>query len=210
MVPSLAHGAPASFPWVLAFLADPVREPVSDLDRAMERYADGDDSAFDELYEGLAPRLHGHLLRLTRDPSRADDLLQQTFLRMHGARGRFTPGAEVVPWAFAIARRLFLDSIRRRRFEGPSLDDDSHVGLEPTDDGPSAEDRVAANELVARVDGVLATLPENQRVAYELVQRDGLSIAEAASVVGATVTAMKLRAHRAYTALRDALGGERP
>ncbi len=73
---------------------------------AMDRYAQGDDAAFSELYDALAPRLYGYLLRQTRNNARAEDLTQQTFLQMHCARGRFVRGADVVPWAFAIARRL--------------------------------------------------------------------------------------------------------
>src|SRR4051812_45087970 len=73
---------------------------------AMERYAAGDDEAFSELYDALSPRLLNFLTRQTRDSSRAEDLLQQTMLQIHCARGRFLRGADVLPWAFAIARRL--------------------------------------------------------------------------------------------------------
>src|SRR5688572_13668741 len=62
---------------------------------AMERYAAGDDGAFGDLYDALAPRLYGYLLRQTRDPVRAEDLLQQTMLQIHAMRGRFFPGADV-------------------------------------------------------------------------------------------------------------------
>src|SRR5258708_6663302 len=81
--------------------------------RAMDRYAQGDDAAFSELYDALAPRLYGYLLRQTRNNARAEDLVQQTFLQMHCARGRFLRGADVVPWAFAIARRLMIAGFRR-------------------------------------------------------------------------------------------------
>src|SRR5258708_12316377 len=79
----------------------------------MDRYANGDDGAFGDLYDLLAPRLYGYLVRQTRNTARAEDLVQQTFLQMHCARGRFVPGADVVPWAFAIARRLLIDGVRR-------------------------------------------------------------------------------------------------
>src|SRR5688572_8224274 len=91
-----------------------MRRPVSsDLDTAMDRYARGEDAAFAEVYDGLAPRLMAFLVRYTRDRARAEDVVQQTMLQIHRARGRFTPGAQVVPWAFAIARRLLIDSHRR-------------------------------------------------------------------------------------------------
>ncbi len=80
---------------------------------AMDRYACGDDAAFDELYDLLAPRLNVFLCRRVRDEALAEDLVQQTFLQMHAARRHFSQGAEVMPWAFAIARRLLIDSVRR-------------------------------------------------------------------------------------------------
>src|SRR6202044_212579 len=84
---------------------------------AMERYSKGDDAAFAVVYDAIAPRLYRFLLRQTRDPGRAEDLLQQTMLHIHRARDRFIPGAEVTPWAFAIARRLVVDGVRRGRRE---------------------------------------------------------------------------------------------
>src|SRR5258706_3960985 len=95
-------------------LVDRARDEAS---AAMDGYAAGNDAAFGDVYDALAPRLYGYLLRQTRDPGRAEDLLQQTMLQIHAARGRFFRGAEVVPWAFAIARRLLIDSYRRRRRE---------------------------------------------------------------------------------------------
>src|SRR5262245_49613028 len=83
----------------------------------MERYSAGEDSAFSELYEALAPRLFGFLQRQTRDQALAEDLLQQTLLHIHRARGRYIPGADVMPWAFAIARRLVIDWQRAHKRE---------------------------------------------------------------------------------------------
>jgi RNA polymerase sigma-70 factor (ECF subfamily) len=172
---------------------------------AMDRYAAGDDAAFEELYDLLAPRLHAFLLRRTRDGARADDLLQQTFLQMHCARQHFTRGAPVMPWAFAIARRLLIDGVRKGRRE--SFTEDGNPGdreLASPRDAPDA--LVATRRLARRVEEELARLPEAHRIAFELVQRDGLSMAEAAQVLGTTVTAVKLRAHRTYEALRERLG----
>ena len=119
-----------------------------------------------------------------------------------GARGRFLPGAQIVPWAFAIARRLLIDMHRRTGREVVAVDDDaSALSLLVALDA-RADDVAIAKELASRIAAVLARLPENQRVAFELIKRDGLSVAEAAEMLGATVPAVKLRAHRAYEALR--------
>ena len=69
----------------------------------------------------------------------------------------------------------------------------------------SADDVVIGKEMAARLEGELRRLPENQRVAFELIKNEGLSVAQAAQVLGTTVTAVKLRAHRAYEALRAVL-----
>ncbi|MDB4943131.1 MAG: polymerase sigma-70 factor, subfamily [Labilithrix sp.] len=176
------------------------------LDAAMDRYARGEDAAFEALYDGLAPRLLAFLARHTRDRARAEDVVQQTMLQIHRHRGRFEPGGQVVPWAFAIARRALVDAHRRggREVLAPT-DDDSLTRLLAAVDAP-ADDLAIAKEVAAKVNEELARLPENQRVAFELIKQDGLSVAEAAQALGTTVAAVKLRAHRAYEALREALG----
>jgi RNA polymerase sigma-70 factor (ECF subfamily) len=74
-----------------------------------------------------------------------------------------------------------------------------------------ADDVAIAKEIAVRLSQELARLPENQRVAFELIKQDGLSVAEAAQILGTTVPAVKLRAHRAYEAMRAILAelGER-
>jgi RNA polymerase sigma-70 factor (ECF subfamily) len=168
----------------------------------MQRYSTGDHSAFAVVYDALAPRLYGYLVRQTHDRARAEDLLQQTMLHIHRARDRFSPGAEVTPWAFAIARRLLVDGMRRGKREVLCADGDADPGASA---GPHADDLIVARELATRIEQALATLPQSQRAAFELIKQEGLTVAEAAQVLGTTVAAVKLRAHRAYAALRVAL-----
>jgi RNA polymerase sigma-70 factor (ECF subfamily) len=188
-----------------AHVPDEQSEARARADGAMERYAAGEDAAFGELYDALAPRLYGYLLRQTRDRARAEDLVQQTFFRIHEARGRFIPGAEVTPWAFAIARRLLIDGVRRTKREVLRADAKDTEDEEAAPDD-AADDVAYGKELEKKIQEELRRLPETQRVAFELVKQEGLSLAEAALVLGTTVTAVKLRAHRAYEALRSALG----
>ena len=184
---------------------------VDDADMAMERYANGDDAAFAELYDAIAPRLLGFLRKATRDGNAAEDLMQQAFLQIHQARGSFIPGARVMPWAFAIARRLMIDSARRRRVErGLFLDapvDDDRLTSEPTA-SVLADAVLDARRLEQRVQRRLDALPEIQRTSYELVKQEGLSLKRAAEVLGTSVTAVKVRTHRAYQALRAVLREE--
>ena len=72
------------------------------------------------------------------------------------------------------------------------------------------EQAIEARQTAQRLAGALAQLPDSQRTAFELLKQDGLTLAEAAAVLGVTATAVKLRAHRAYESLRAALGEDAP
>lgn len=182
-------------------------EPTAAVDAAMGRYAEGDDTAFAALYGGLAPRLRLFLLRLCKSPPVADDLLQETFLRVHRARASFAAGARVLPWAYAIARSVYIDHVRARAVRKESLTDrDDQPGLDVASGAENDGEQLSiARQTAARVEDVLARLPVNQREAFVLVRYEGLSIADAARVLGATEGAVKLRAFHAYEALRKAL-----
>lgn len=180
-------------------------EGLDGADTAMERYARGDAAAFADVYDAIAPRLLLFLRKATRDASAAEDLMQQTLLHMHRARGSFIPGAPVMPWACAIARRLVTDSARRRRveqrlFSEIPADDDRMMSATA-----AADDLLHALRLAGRIQQRIDALPELQRNAYQLLRHEGLSLKRAAEVLGTTVSAVKLRAHRASVALRAVL-----
>lgn len=178
------------------------RAPREEANAAMERYASGDDSAFSELYDLLAPKLHAYLLRQTRDAVRSEDLLQQTMLQLHSTRGRFMRGGEVFAWAFAIARRLLINSYRRRKREARGQE----VQSAETPALPVPADEVLDSKRLSRtIERELSRLPEAQRVAVELMKKDGLSLREVAEVLGTTSNAVKLRVHRACVTLRAAV-----
>lgn len=175
------------------------------LNGAMDRYASGDGQAFAVLHQALYPRLLAYLTRMTGSGAHASDLVQETFLRMHRARATFAPGGAVVPWAYAIARNVGLDYTRAARLrETERLPSDP--GPEMVDHGGGdAESAAIAAQAARVVEETLARLPPAQRDAFILVRYEGLSMADAAAVLGATPTAVKLRAFRAYEALRGAL-----
>jgi len=186
---------------------NPGSMPAADAELMM-RYVSGDDGAFDALYQRVGPQLHRYLLRMARDKALADDLLQLTFLKVHRARSAYVEGAAPLPWLYAIAHRTFLDEVRRVKR--------ARVRVAATDVLPeqaatlSGEDARFAREPVdaeklSQVLEALDTLPTNQRQALTLTKIEGRSIAEAATIAGTTEGAMKLRAHRAYKALRQRL-----
>jgi RNA polymerase sigma-70 factor (ECF subfamily) len=179
------------------------------LDAVMDRYAQGEDRAFDDLYRAGAPRVRGFLLRLCGDPALADDLTQETFVRVHRARGAFEPSSAALPWFFVIARNAFVDHKRREQTRrGVSAPLPSGDGGAPEAEAPPdarGDEVVAASETLALVKSTLDALTPIQREAFVLIRFEGLSIAEAAQVLGATEAAVKVRAFRAYEALREAL-----
>ena len=176
----------------------------------MTRYCDGDAGAFRELYALVAPRLLGYLLKMARERALADDLLQQTFLKVHRARAAYVRGADPLPWIYSIAHRTFLDEARKHKRavvrvgEAEALPE-VPAGLTGESDDRRDEGRGDPELMTAALDA-LAGLPVQQREAVVLTKLDGKTVAEAAEIAGTTVGAMKVRAHRGYEALRKLLG----
>jgi len=182
--------------------------PEDELNAAMTRYAAGDDASFDTLYRLFSPRIYAFCLRLTRRRSEADDLFQETFLKIHRSRATYVAHAAAIHWAFAVCRSVHLDRLRyrKRRPEDVAETDDGFAAFsQQASEAGSPEAHAQARQLMEVVDRVLTGLPENQRAAYVLLREEGMSVADAAAVLGATPTATKLRAFRAYEAIRAAL-----
>ncbi|HEU4727893.1 MAG TPA: RNA polymerase sigma factor [Kofleriaceae bacterium] len=183
---------------------------MAEVRELMQRYCDGDAGAFRELYGLVAPRLLGYLLKMARERALADDLLQQTFLKVHRARGAYVRGADPLPWIYSIAHRTFIDETRRHKRAAVRVGDaeelpEVHAGL--TGESDDRRDEVRGDpELMNAALDALAGLPPQQREAVVLTKLDGKSVAEAAEIAGTTVGAMKVRAHRGYEALRKLLG----
>jgi RNA polymerase sigma-70 factor (ECF subfamily) len=175
------------------------------LNAAMDRYACGDAQAFAALHQALYPRLLAFLTRMSGSPVLADDLLQETFLRMHRARSTFAAGGAVIPWAYAIARNVHIDHARSAKLRATERLP-SDPGAETIDrGGADAESAAIAAEAARAVERVLARIPASQRDAFVLLRYEGLSVQDAAAILGTTPTAVKLRAFRAYEALRAEL-----
>jgi RNA polymerase sigma-70 factor (ECF subfamily) len=147
----------------------------------MARYKRGDRVAFRELFDRYAPRLRNTMLRGLFDREVADDLVQQTFLQLHRARNDYN------------LKRSYFRRVGRRP--------EAALGLEPASTEGDPEEVMAARELRAAV----AELPEGQRQIVELFWFEGFSFPEIAGVIGSTHGAVKVRAHRAYKAIRSLL-----
>jgi RNA polymerase sigma-70 factor (ECF subfamily) len=184
---------------------DELRSPS---DHAMARYATGDDAAFAEVYDGVAPLLERYLMRRVRDRAIVEDLLQQTFLKIHCHRARFIPGAKVLPWACSIAVRLLIDRARHDRLSRALFTEDDEAELQAGGEA-DPEQHLVARELASQLATAIAALPVGQRTAWRHVKEEGQSIRDVARSEGTTENGIKLRIFTAYQRLRGSLGRDR-
>ncbi|MBL4848273.1 MAG: sigma-70 family RNA polymerase sigma factor [Planctomycetes bacterium] len=167
----------------------------------MARYQAGDTEAFQELYRRYAPRLQGLMRRSLFRQEEAADLVQQTFLHLHRARNDFRTGALLRPWLFTIALNL-----KRKHFRTVARRPASELGeIDPAGNDPGPGSPLERSEEQAAVREALAKLPAGTREVIELHWFEGLPFAEVAQTVGASLSAVKVRAHRGYKALRELL-----
>ena len=180
-------------------------EPIC-LRECMGRYADGDPSAFEMLYRILAPGVRARLKRLVGDDELAEDLLQQTFIRVHERRARYERGAAVRPWVFTIARHLAIDALRRRSSARDRVTLEGRLPEPDTVDRLEFDDASGDLDVEQLVRDAVAALPEGQREVVALHKLEGQPLTEVARRLGIKEGAARVRAHRGYGRLRAALG----
>jgi RNA polymerase sigma-70 factor (ECF subfamily) len=133
----------------------------------------------------------------------ADDLLEETWLRLVKHAGRLRADTRLLPWLFTVARNLHVSYIRSRALEDAGA---AGLALWPVSPGSASPfEEAAANELERRIERALARLPRHAREVLLLVSVAGLSHADAAEVCGVTPDALRQRLSRARTALAHAL-----
>jgi RNA polymerase sigma-70 factor (ECF subfamily) len=168
--------------------------------KAMLRVQAGDLAAFREIVERWQSPLIHFFYRSLSSQAEAEDLAQQTFLRLYKAAPRYVPSAKLSTFLFHIARRLLLNELRRRaRKPAEAVDPESFRRI--ADDRPDRE----VSELEVAFSQALEELPENHRSAILLYKQQGLSYREIAVSLGASVGAVKTWIHRARQSLKIAL-----
>jgi RNA polymerase sigma-70 factor (ECF subfamily) len=177
------------------------REPSDE--ELMAAYVAGDAAAFRALFDRYAIVLYRMVRRRLGSDDDARDLVQQTLLHMHRARNDFRRDSRLRPWLFTIAMNLVREHYRRqgRRREQPLEADLPAIARAREPQSPPGED----GERLARVRAALATLPEQQREVIELHWFEDSPYEEIARIVGASVAAVRVRAHRGYERLRKIL-----
>lgn len=183
---------------------------AQEIGEVMGRYCQGEPAAFHRLYVLMAPRILAYLWGMIGDKPAAEDLLQQTFLKVHEARFAYLRGANPIPWIYTIAHRTCLDELRKRKRSRVRLSKDGELGVVAADITGVAEGAQSppSREMGAVAMAALERLPDNQRQALILTKVHGRSHAEAAAITGTTAGAIKLRAHRGYVTLRKILDKE--
>jgi RNA polymerase sigma-70 factor, ECF subfamily len=163
------------------------------------RTADGDGSAFEELYRRYARPVFGLALRRLGDRTRAEDAVQETFASLWRSAGTYKPErGPGAPWLYAVARNAIVDRARRR-WE-PAVEAD-----EEPDDRPGPDERAESAFAAWRVHRALEVLPEREREVISLAYWSELSQSEIAEFLGIPLGTVKTRTRAALMRLADLL-----
>ncbi len=195
--------------------ADPRNSAELRSDEAlMLSFRDGDARAFEELVARHRRGLFNFLLRSVQNRSRAEELLQEVFLRVVRSKDRYERTAKLTTWLYTIARNLCVDESRRAKFRrtvsldaprrGAEEDSPAMVETVPADQ-VATDEAAAAPQIRARVAKAIEGLPEDQREVFLMRQMSGLSFKEIGDIVGAPENTVKSRMRYALEKLRQEL-----
>jgi RNA polymerase sigma-70 factor (ECF subfamily) len=175
---------------------------VSSDGELIQRAADGDRSAFEQLYRRYARPVFGLALRRLGDRGRAEDAVQETFASVWRSAGSYKPErGPGAPWLYAVARNAIVDRARGRS------DIPAEIPDEPAH-GPGPGDQAEQNWVAWRVHRALEELPEREREVITLAYWSGLSQSEVAEFLGLPLGTVKTRTRAALMRLADVLGNE--
>jgi RNA polymerase sigma-70 factor, ECF subfamily len=167
-----------------------------ELEQLMVRYQQADPAAAAALVERLSPQLYRFFASQMGSRADADDMLQDVWLRIHRVRHTYRSGQLLLPWVYAIAHRVRIDSYRKRL----RMSREIAVDVLPERAAPQEK-----QNTFPAFDELLATLPESQRQVLTMLKVGGLSLQEVARATSSTAGAVKQKAHRAYERLRNFL-----
>lgn len=179
----------------------------------MLRYRDGDVRAFEVLVTRHRKPVYNFILRFVRDPAQAEDVLQDTFLRLIKSAESYEKQAKFTTWMYTIARNLCVDAARRGKhrkaasLDAPVGEEDGAALIDLVADGGAGVDRkVISRELAQRIRQAVEALPDEQREIFILREIADLQFNEIAQIVGCPENTVKSRMRYALEKLREALG----
>lgn len=168
----------------------------------IQRAADGDRSAFEQLYQRYARPVFGLALRRLGDRGRAEDAVQETFASIWRSAGSYRPDrGPGAPWLYAVARNAIVDRARARTDVPADIPDEPAAG-------PGPSDQAEQSWVSWRVHRALEELPEREREVVALAYWSGLSQSEVAEFLGIPLGTVKTRTRAALAHLADILGDE--
>jgi RNA polymerase sigma-70 factor (ECF subfamily) len=180
----------------------------------MVAYREGDAGALDELYRRYQGPIFGFAYRYMGNADQAQDIVQETFLRVHRGREQYLPSSKFSSWLFRIARNLCIDEKRRywnRRvmaeteMAGRDPDADTNVLQSFADGGTTAAEELREDELERRVREAIQELSDEQREVMVLSKYQDMTYREIGEVLGISTESVKQRAYRAHMRLRELL-----
>jgi RNA polymerase sigma-70 factor (ECF subfamily) len=176
----------------------------------MKHIGEGDHAAFRQLVERHQNAVIGTVAKMLGNPSEAEDISQQVFLRIWRNARRYRPDAKFTTYLFTITRNLVFNETRRRgrkkEISSDEREENSHQMIEENPNRRPDNELLQA-ELMQAVDKAIAALPETQRMAVVLRRYEQLAYEEIAVVLGLSVSAVKSLLFRARTTLRESLSG---
>jgi RNA polymerase sigma-70 factor, ECF subfamily len=170
------------------------------LELLMARYQQGDFAAATSLIESISPQLLRFFAAQQASRAHADDLLQETWLRIHKVRHTYRPGEPALPWFYAIARHVRVDHHRKSvRITEGERELEAMARTSPR----MGADAGRGDSLEA----LLAPLSASEREVIEMLKVTGMSLEEVARATSSTVGSVKQKVHRAYRKMRAKLSG---
>jgi len=179
-------------------------ESMSD-EELMDRFCAGNTAAFQVLFDKYKNRVFRFVIGVHGpDTARAEDIAQETFLRVIRNRDRFNPGMRFTTWLYTIARNVSLNEIRKRPRDPVQAACPPDVTV-PDDRHPDAARALAATELGDAIRAAVAALPEPLRTVFVMREVEGLSYGQIADVTGRREGAVRTQLHRAKQQLKQTL-----
>ena len=173
-------------------------------ERLMRSFARRDPAAADELYRRFAGRIYGLGLVMLGNDGAAQDLVQDTFVKVWRSAGRYDGSRGTIDtWVLLIARSLAIDAIRRRVLDARTLE---RADRPPeADPRPGPDERAATRDLAERARRAMAQLPPEQRAAVELAYLGGKTSTEISDLEGIPIGTAKTRIRAGLLRLREAM-----
>ncbi len=161
-----------------------------------------DPAEVDLVFDAYSPRLNGFLRRMGASVEVAEELVQETFVRLVRHAPRLADDTRVGAWLYTVARNLWVSHRRWAWLDGTRL---LELAWAPPSRDPTPAEHFAANEAQARLERAVVALPASMREVFLLVVGEGLEPAEAAAVLGITPEAARQRLTRARRAVEEGL-----